>query len=177
MPQEDAVKRARLNAYIISGTILFFSLLTFFYFHKEQDDKAQKQIAELQSKLVEKEFEIRLLKAGGSESGTEPKAQPKTQPEAKTEAQPETQSEAKTEAQPETQQPKQLVPPQTTPVEPVIPKEPEPKVQKQEVGVFVTRTGSKYHRAGCQYLSRSQIPISKADALAQGYTPCSRCEP
>jgi outer membrane biosynthesis protein TonB len=171
MPQDDPVKRARLNAYIISGTILFFSLLTFFYFHKEQDDKAQKQIAELQSKLVEKEFEIRLLKAGGSESGTEPKAQPKTQPEAKTEAQPETQSEEKTEAQPETQQPKQ-----TTPVEPVVPKE-EPKTRKQEVGVFVTRTGAKYHRNGCQYLSRSQIPISKADALAQGYTPCSRCEP
>jgi outer membrane biosynthesis protein TonB len=165
MPQDDAVKRARLNAYIISGTILFFSLLAFFYFHKEQDDKAQKQIAELQAKLIEKEIENRVLIAGGSQSGTEPRTQPKTQPE------------AKTEAQPETQQPKQLVPPQTATVEPVVPKEPEPKVEKREDEVFVTRTGKKYHRNGCQYLSRSQIPMSKADAIAENYTPCSRCNP
>lgn len=41
--------------------------------------------------------------------------------------------------------------------------------------VYVTRTGSKYHKYGCQYLSQSCIPISYADATAKGYTACSRC--
>lgn len=43
--------------------------------------------------------------------------------------------------------------------------------------VYITRTGSKYHANGCRYLSRSKIPISKASAQAQGYTPCSVCHP
>lgn len=42
--------------------------------------------------------------------------------------------------------------------------------------VYVTRTGAKFHRAGCQYLRRSQIPISRSDAEAN-YTPCSVCNP
>jgi len=42
--------------------------------------------------------------------------------------------------------------------------------------VYVTRTGEKYHRAGCRYLSRSQIPISLSDAKA-GYDACSVCNP
>lgn len=43
--------------------------------------------------------------------------------------------------------------------------------------VYVTNTGSKYHLAGCQYLSDSQMTISLADALAGGYGPCSVCNP
>lgn len=46
-----------------------------------------------------------------------------------------------------------------------------------EVTVYVTKTGEKYHSDGCQYLSRSQISISLADAKAGGYTPCSKCHP
>ncbi len=41
--------------------------------------------------------------------------------------------------------------------------------------VYITRTGSKYHHAGCQYLRQSQIPISLSDAKTSGYSPCSRC--
>jgi micrococcal nuclease len=41
--------------------------------------------------------------------------------------------------------------------------------------VYITRTGSKYHAAGCRYLSKSCIPISLNDAISQGYTPCSVC--
>lgn len=41
--------------------------------------------------------------------------------------------------------------------------------------VYITNTGTKYHRAGCQYLRQSQIAISLSDAKAQGYTACSRC--
>jgi len=43
--------------------------------------------------------------------------------------------------------------------------------------VHITRTGAKYHRAGCRYLARSDIPISREDAVARGYTPCSVCNP
>jgi len=43
--------------------------------------------------------------------------------------------------------------------------------------VFITRTGEKYHRDGCRYLSKSKISISLKDAKARGYTPCSVCRP
>ncbi|RDB63995.1 hypothetical protein C1878_04210 [Gordonibacter sp. 28C] len=43
--------------------------------------------------------------------------------------------------------------------------------------VYVTNTGGKYHANGCQYLKKSKIPISISDAIAQGYEPCSRCNP
>lgn len=46
-----------------------------------------------------------------------------------------------------------------------------------EVVVYVTKTGEKYHSDGCQYLSKSRIPISLDDAKASGYTPCSKCHP
>ena len=43
------------------------------------------------------------------------------------------------------------------------------------VTVYVTNTGSKYHKAGCSYLRQSKIAISLSEAKAEGYTPCSRC--
>jgi hypothetical protein len=42
--------------------------------------------------------------------------------------------------------------------------------------VYVTRTGGKYHRAGCRYLSKSAIPMTLKDA-ASGHSPCSVCRP
>lgn len=49
--------------------------------------------------------------------------------------------------------------------------------EKKEVTVYITRTGSKYHRLGCRYLSKSCIPISLEDAKARGYAPCKVCNP
>lgn len=46
----------------------------------------------------------------------------------------------------------------------------------QEITVYVTRTGEKYHQDGCRYLSRSRIPMSLKDAKL-GYTACSVCRP
>ena len=46
----------------------------------------------------------------------------------------------------------------------------------ENVEVYVTRTGKKYHRGSCSSLRRSKIPISLADAK-QKYGPCSRCNP
>lgn len=47
--------------------------------------------------------------------------------------------------------------------------------QAQEQTVYITNSGSKYHRDGCRYLKKSKIPISLSDAQAQGYTACSVC--
>lgn len=41
--------------------------------------------------------------------------------------------------------------------------------------VYITDTGSKYHRYGCQYLRQSCHSISLSDAKSQGYEPCSVC--
>lgn len=43
--------------------------------------------------------------------------------------------------------------------------------------VYVTRTGKKYHRAGCRYLSINQTRSSRQDAEMRGLTPCSVCRP
>lgn len=43
--------------------------------------------------------------------------------------------------------------------------------------VYITKSGSKYHSAGCEYLSKSCIPITLTEAKAKGYTPCSKCDP
>ena len=48
--------------------------------------------------------------------------------------------------------------------------------QTDELTVYITRTGAKYHRAGCRYLSRNMIPLSLSDAK-RSYSPCSVCRP
>ena len=50
------------------------------------------------------------------------------------------------------------------------------KAEVKEESVYVTRTGAKYHRAGCRYLRSSAIPISLSEAK-QSYSPCSVCKP
>ncbi len=42
--------------------------------------------------------------------------------------------------------------------------------------VYITKTGAKYHRAGCRYLSKSSIPIPLSEAV-KSYSPCSVCKP
>ena len=51
-----------------------------------------------------------------------------------------------------------------------------PQVDSQSLTVYVTRTGEKYHREGCQYLRRSRIPTSLGEAKKR-YGPCSVCRP
>ena|ERR1035437_6948402 len=45
-----------------------------------------------------------------------------------------------------------------------------------KITVYVTKTGGKYHRDGCRYLSKSKIPMSLKDA-AKKYEPCKVCKP
>lgn len=40
--------------------------------------------------------------------------------------------------------------------------------------VFITRTGEKYHTAGCRHLRKSAIPMKLSDAGGR-YAPCSTC--
>lgn len=42
--------------------------------------------------------------------------------------------------------------------------------------VYITDTGSKYHKSNCSYLN-SKKSITKEKAIEQGYTACSRCNP
>ena len=57
------------------------------------------------------------------------------------------------------------------------PKAASPSTDNQSVTVYITDTGSKYHRAGCKYLKKSKHAISLKDAKAQGYGPCGICNP
>ncbi|MDE7311440.1 MAG: peptidoglycan-binding protein [Eubacterium sp.] len=47
----------------------------------------------------------------------------------------------------------------------------------RELTVYVTDTGSKYHRDGCRYLSRSKHAIDLSVAQSLGYDACSVCRP
>lgn len=65
-------------------------------------------------------------------------------------------------------------PPASTPTVPApAVKEPQPEAAK--VTVYVTRSGTKYHSAGCSYL-KSSIPIELSEARRR-YSACSRCNP
>lgn len=48
-------------------------------------------------------------------------------------------------------------------------------VSNSEV-VYITKTGSKYHRDGCRTL-KSKIQTTKGSAISQGYEACKVCEP
>ncbi len=52
----------------------------------------------------------------------------------------------------------------------------EPDDPKPDI-VYITRTGERYHRGSCHYLSRSKIPIERSEAIRRGYTPCKVCKP
>ena len=56
-----------------------------------------------------------------------------------------------------------------------VPESMEPDLP-ENVTVFVTRTGKKYHLDGCSSLRRSKIEITLAEAKER-YGPCSRCNP
>ncbi len=43
--------------------------------------------------------------------------------------------------------------------------------------VYVTKSGTKYHKAECVCLSKSKIETTLNVACEKGYEPCSNCEP
>lgn len=54
--------------------------------------------------------------------------------------------------------------------------EQETQTQNNTATVYRTKTGSKYHSAGCSYL-KSSIQTTVSEAKSMGLTPCSRCNP
>ena len=48
--------------------------------------------------------------------------------------------------------------------------------REAEQTVYVMKAGSKYHRAGCQHLQKSQISMALKEAVKR-YGPCSVCKP
>ncbi len=49
--------------------------------------------------------------------------------------------------------------------------------EQKDVTVYITKTGEKYHKAGCQYLKKSQIKTTKKAAVKNGYGACKVCKP
>lgn len=48
---------------------------------------------------------------------------------------------------------------------------------EDEITVYITDTGERYHRDGCSSLRRSKHAITLSEAVAEGYTPCHNCNP
>ena len=46
---------------------------------------------------------------------------------------------------------------------------------KNEKTVYIGKTGTKYHNAGCRTLKGNDIPITLSEALADGREPCKVC--
>lgn len=55
-------------------------------------------------------------------------------------------------------------------------KKPATDSKSTESTVYITDTGSKYHKSGCRYLRKSKIAISLTDAK-KSYDACSVCKP
>jgi competence protein ComEC len=53
----------------------------------------------------------------------------------------------------------------------------EKSVNNDEQNVYITESGTKYHRKDCSFLNKSKIAIDLEDAKEQGYEPCSKCNP
>ncbi len=43
--------------------------------------------------------------------------------------------------------------------------------------VYITASGTKFHRGDCYHLHASKIAISRKEAMEKGYTACSQCNP
>ena len=46
-----------------------------------------------------------------------------------------------------------------------------------EITVYITKSGKKYHKEDCAFLSKSKIAISLSQAKKRGFTPCKICKP
>lgn len=49
--------------------------------------------------------------------------------------------------------------------------------QSSKTTVYITETGTKYHKDGCSYLKKSKIKSTLKDVKDKGLEPCSRCNP
>lgn len=52
-----------------------------------------------------------------------------------------------------------------------------PSLAKAPDTVYITKSGKKYHAAGCRYLKKSAIAVDLAEAKRNRYSPCSVFHP
>ena len=117
------------------------------------DRKATKQKADEKAAAEQKAAEEKAAAEQAAAEEAQRQAEEQERQRQEAEAQAQAQAEAERQAQIQQQQ----------------------QAQQNEQTVYVTRTGDKYHKAGCRYLRQSQIPMSLSQAQASGYTPCSIC--
>lgn len=43
--------------------------------------------------------------------------------------------------------------------------------------VYTMGTGAKYHKAGCRYLKKKKVKMTRAAAKKAGFTACKVCKP
>jgi hypothetical protein len=48
--------------------------------------------------------------------------------------------------------------------------------EEKEIIVYITKSGTKYHRSECRHLSKSKVPID-LESAKEKYSPCSTCKP
>ncbi len=48
---------------------------------------------------------------------------------------------------------------------------------KVDSTVYITKSGAKFHAAGCRYLKKSKTAIRRSQAIKRGYTACKVCKP
>ena len=80
-----------------------------------------------------------------------------------------------TENTPTSETPETTIQPKLTPVQNEAPIVETPT--DEDIKVYITETGSKYHRAGCRHLKDSQFETTLKKALSQGYGACGTCKP
>ena len=64
-----------------------------------------------------------------------------------------------------------------TPAAPVVLQQQQKPKDNGDITVYATKTGKRYHKAGCSSLRKSSIPMKLRDAVAAGLTPCGNCHP
>ncbi len=67
-------------------------------------------------------------------------------------------------------------PAEAAPSSPQVTPAPRHAAESQPV-VYVTRAGTRYHRADCQHARSGATPITLEEAKSRGLKPCSRCKP
>lgn len=104
-----------------------------------------------------KTVKAQVAKSGTVAAGISAEERQKQEEEAAAKAQAEAQAEAEAKAQ----------------------QEAAAAAEAQQETVYITPTGKKYHRNGCRTLNRTKnpTPISKQDAIDQGYEACKVCHP
>lgn len=66
--------------------------------------------------------------------------------------------------------------PAATPAAPTPVKQPEPQPRTDETWVWVTRSGSRYHREGCSHLTSTRTRVRR-DSIKSTHEPCKTCNP